>query len=112
MTAFITVTSSFGNGYAISDIDLNPTDDDGNPHPCGTVRSDSINTWVFNGGDWQLQPQPYIFANSPDLDDIVKERRNEELMLEKYPDFADMKAQYLEMRDKYLFMRKLIDEHE
>jgi hypothetical protein len=79
----ISVTASFGNGYAISNIDLNPTDDDGKHHPCGTVRSDGINTWVFNGGDWQHQPQPYIAAWSDELNKLVEERRNEELMLEK-----------------------------
>ena len=112
MTAFIAVTSSSGNGYIISNIDLSNVDIDGNSHPCGSMRSDGSTTWVFDGRSWKPQPPPYIYANSPDLDDIVKERRKDELMLEKYPDFADMKAQYLEMRDKYLFMRKLIDEHE
>jgi hypothetical protein len=112
MTAFIAVTAAFGNGYIISNIDLSNVDIDGNSHPCGSTRSDGSNTWVFDGRNWQVQPPPYIFANSPDLDEIVKERRKEELMLEKYPEFADMKSQYLEMRDKYLFMRKLIAENE
>jgi len=76
-------------------------DSSGVPIPSGTVRYDGMNMYVMNNGNWNIVAEETHHIESPMLDAILLEREQERLLLEKYPELA-------EMRDKYLFMKRLV----
>jgi len=78
-------------------------DSNGVPVACGTMRYDGMNMYVMSNGSWNVVAEDTHHLDSPMLDEILREREQEKLLLEKHPELA-------EMRDKYLFMKRLVSE--
>jgi len=76
----------------------------------GTLRADVNDMYVMSNGCWQrFDPMPSVDTRLADLEcqfgQIQADIRSEELLLETHPELAAM-------RDKYLFMKKLVENND
>ena len=102
MSPAIQVTHNPGSPYI--PLHWDTCDSNGVPIVQGTLRTDGVTMYVMQGGVWTQMVQPAQILSCPELDFILEERLNEAALLLAHPELA-------EMRDKYLFMKKMVESH-